>query len=198
MEEAAVSFKGLTADIKTVNYTFVIQEEDQSSGTIVVRRPKPKEWQMLMSIKAPDPKQVSYMGHTAQEYNPKTNIESIYDVNEKYGSVVNEFISLGFGASPKDLQQVYTIVLGGVETIGTQKTTRIDLTPKKPDATVHLVKAELWISDETGIALQQKLYFAGGNYDLATYSNLRIDPNIPESAVQLKTPDNVKKEYPLK
>jgi outer membrane lipoprotein-sorting protein len=198
MEEAAASFKGLTADIKRVNYTFVIQEEDQSSGTIVVRRPKPREWQMYMDIKAPDPQQISYAGHTAQQYNPKTNIESIYDVNKKYGSVVNEYILLGFGASPKELEQVYAIALGGVETIGGQKTTRIELTPKKPDTTLHLVKADLWISDQTGIALQQKLNFAGGNYDLATYSNVRINPNIPESAVQLNVPDNVKKEYPLK
>ena len=80
MDEAAVSFKGLTADMKRVHYTFVIQEEDKSSGTIVVRRPKAKEMQLLMDIKEPNPQQISYMGHTAQQYNPKTNTVSIYDV----------------------------------------------------------------------------------------------------------------------
>ena len=198
MDEAAASFKGLTADMKKVHYTFVIKEEDKSSGTIVVRRPKPKEMQMLMDIKEPDPQQVSFSGRTAQQYNPKTNIDSIYDVDKKYGAAVNEYMLLGFGASPKDLQQVYTIALGGPETIDGKQTTKIELTPLKPDTTIHLIKADLWISDQTGIAIQQQLHFAGGDYDLATYSNMKISPNIPESAVKLNLPGNVKREYPLK
>jgi outer membrane lipoprotein-sorting protein len=138
------------------------------------------------------------MGHTAQQYNPKTNIDSIYDVDKKYGAAVNEFMLLGFGASPKDLQQVYSIALAATETVEGQKTTKLELTPKKPDTTIHLTKADLWISDQTGIAIQQQLHFAGGDYDLATYSNMKINPNIPESAVKLNMPANVKTEYPLK
>ena len=197
MDEASASFKGLTADMQKVHYTFVIQEADKSSGSIVVRRPKQKEMQMRMNIKEPAPQQVSYMGHTAQQYNPKTNIVSIYDV-AKYGAAVNEFMLLGFGSSPKDLQQVYSIALAGTETVEGQKTTKIELTPIKPDSSLHLAKADLWISDQTGIAVQQQLHFAGGDYDLATYSNMKINPNIPESAVKLNMPANVKTEYPLK
>ena len=198
MEEAAAPYKGLTADMKKLHYTFVIQEEDKQSGTIVVRRPKPKEMQVLMAIKEPEPQQISYVGHTAQQYNPKTNIDSIIDVDKKYGAAVNEYMLLGFGSSPKDLQQVYTIAFGGTETLEGQKATKIELTPRKPDTALHLIKADLWISDQTGIAIQQQLHFAGGDYDLATYSNIRIDPNIPESAVKLNMPENVKREYPLK
>jgi|CZKE01.1.fsa_nt_gi outer membrane lipoprotein-sorting protein len=199
MDEAAASFKGLTADMKRVDYTFVIKEEDQSSGTIVVRRPKPKEMQMRMDIKEPDPQQISFLGRTAEQYNPKTNIDQIVDdVDKKYGAVVNQYLLLGFGASSKDLQQVYTIAFGGPETIGDQKTTKIELTPKKPDTAFHLIKADLWISDQTGIAIQQQLHYLGGDYKLATYSNMKINPNIPESAVKLNLPANVKREYPLK
>ena len=154
--------------------------------------------QMRMDIKDPNPQQVSFLGHTAQLYNPKTNIDSIIDVDKKYGAVVNEYMLLGFGSNSKDLQQVYTIVLGGSETVAGQKTTKIELTPRKPDTTVHLVKADLWISDQTGIAVQQQLEYKGGDYDLATYSNMKINPNIPESAVKLDLPANVKRDYPLK
>lgn len=198
MEEAAATFKGLTAEMQKVHYTAVIQEEDKSSGSIVVRRPKAKEMQMLMVIKEPAPQQISFSGRTAQQYNPKTNIDSIYDVDKKYGAAVNEYVLLGFGASPKDLQQVYVIALGGAETVEGQKTTKIELTPKKPDTAIHLTKADLWISDQTGIAIQQQLHFAGGDYDLATYSNMKISPSIPESAVKLNMPANAVREFPLK
>jgi len=197
MEGAAASFKGLRADLKKVHYTAVIQETDMQSGTIVVRRPNPKETQMLMVIKEPEAQQISYAGRTVQIYNPKTNIDSIYDVDKKYGGAVDEYMLLGFGASPKELQQYYTIALGAADTVEGQKTMKIELTPIKPDTTMHLIKAELWISDQTGIALQQKLDFAGGDYDLATYSNMRLE-GIPESAVQLDMPLNAKHVHPLK
>jgi len=199
MDAAAASFKAMTADLQRVNYTFVIKEEDRSSGTIVVRRAKPKEMQVLVDIKEPDPRQISFSGRTGQLYNPKTNTVQIAEnMDKKYGGVVNEYLLLGFGSDSKDLQEVYTIALGGPETVAGQSATKIELTPRNPDATLHLVKADLWISDRTGIAVQQQFYYAGGNYDLATYSNMRIDANIPESAVKLKLPANVKREYPLK
>ena len=192
MDDAAASFRGLRADIGRANYTAVIQDTDRSSGTIVVRRPKPKDMQMKMVIKEPEPQQISFAGRTGHQYNPKTNTDSEINVDKKYGGVVNEYILLGFGASAKDLRQYYTIALGGPETVEGHKTTRIELTPIKPDTTLQMIKAELWISDQTGLTVQQKLNFAGGNYDLATYSNVRLDPSIPESAVQLDMPPNAK------
>jgi outer membrane lipoprotein-sorting protein len=60
---------------------------------------------------------------------------------------------------------------------------------------MQLSKVELWISDETGMAVQQKLY-TGSDYDLATYSNMKISPNIPESAVKLNPPKGVKVQHP--
>jgi outer membrane lipoprotein-sorting protein len=198
MEGASATFKGLTADFKRVNYTAVIDERDESSGTIVVRRAKPKDLEMKMVVKEPEPRQLAFSGHTAQQYNPKTNIDDVYPVDKKYDAAVNEYMLLGFGSSPKDLEGVFSIAFGGAETIGGRAATRIELTPLKPDTLMHLVKAELWISDETGIAVRQKLNTEGGNYILATYSNMRINPNISPSDVKLNLPGNAKTEYPLK
>src|SRR5436309_1208361 len=52
-------------------------------------------------------------------------------------------------------------------------------------------KFELWISDATGISIQQKVYEQGGNYSIATYSNMKLDPSIPDSAVKLNLPKGV-------
>lgn len=198
MEQAAASFKGLTANFKRVNYTAVIQDSDDWSGSMVVRRAKPKEMELLMVVKEPEPQQIGFSGHIAQQYNPKTNIDSIVDVDKKYGAVVNQYMLLGFGSSPKELAETYAIAPGGEETIDGRSATRIELTPLKPDTVTHLVKAELWISGETGVAVQQKLTSAGGNYQLMTYSNMRINPKISDSDVKLTMPGNVKREYPLK
>ena len=65
------------------------------------------------------------MGHTAQQYNPKTNTVSIYDVVAKYGAAVNEYMLLGLDRAAKDLQQVYSLALGGAETVEGQRPRRL-------------------------------------------------------------------------
>ena len=111
---------------------------------------------------------------------------------------MNLYLSLGFGASSAELRQSYNISYGGPESVNGQKTTRLVLIPRKPDNSLGLNKVEIWISDETGVAVQQKLYMAGGEYQLAKYANMKVNPSIPDSAVTLKAPKDAKKEYPLK
>ena len=198
MDSASATFKGLMADMLKLHHTAIINEDEVDTGSLVVRRPKPKDLQVLFDIKQPNPQQFAFSGRKAEKFNPKTNTVEVYDVDKKYGSLINRYMLLGFGASPSELQQSYKIVFGGPENVGDKKTTRIELTPKETDTALHLVKAELWISDETGIALQQKLSYGGGDYDLATYTNMKVREDIPESAVKLNLPKNVKREYPLK
>jgi len=115
----------------------------------------------------------------------------VYDLDRKLGAGVSRYMLLGFGSSSRDLGEAYKIGPGGPETVGGQKSTRIVLTPKKPDEVMHLKKVDLWISDATGIAVQQQLYTGDADYDLATYTNMKINPDIAESAVALKLPKGV-------
>ena len=197
MDEAAAAFKALTADIRKLHHTTIINEDAVQSGTLVVRRPKPRELQVLFHIKEPDPLMAAFSDHTAELYNPKLKMVDVYDLDKKLGAGLSGYMLLGFGSSVKDLEQAYTIAPGGPESIEGHKTFRIALTPRKPDRVMQLTKVELWISEETGIAVQQKLY-TGPDYDVATYSNMKISPNIPESAVKLALPKGVKRQYPQK
>jgi outer membrane lipoprotein-sorting protein len=110
-----------------------------------------------------------------------------YDLNKEYKLMAQQFLLLGFGSTSADLQSAYTISLGGPDTVAGQKTTRIILIPKDKELVKHYPKFELWISDETGIAVQQKVYGTGGDYDVATYTNMKLT-NVPESDVKLQVP----------
>jgi len=198
MDEAAASFKALTANVEKIHYTKAVDEKERTSGSVVVRRPSPKKLQVLFNITEPDPTQVAFSDHTVEWFHPKMALVDVYDLDKKLGAGVSRYMLLGFGSSAKDLEQAYKIGPGGPETVGGQKSTRIVLTPKKPDEVMHLKKVDLWISDETGIAVQQKLYFGDADYDLATYSNMKINPDISESAVMLKLPKGVTRQHPQK
>jgi outer membrane lipoprotein-sorting protein len=197
MDQAAAGFMGLSADLRRAHHTAVIDEDTLDIGTILIKRPKPHETHMLFDVQQPDPKQAAIDSRKLQIYLPKIQTVQEYDLG-KYRSMVDEYLLLGFGISSKELQGAYSISLGGTETLGNEKVTRLELIPKSPETLAHLKRVDLWISDSTGLPVQQKLYYPGNDYDLATYSNIKRNPNLPDSALKLNLPKGVKHEYPQK
>ena len=197
MDEAAAKFKGLEADVQEISHTAVINEDSVAAGAIVVKRPKPNDIRVLFDFKPPNPKRVLIAGVKVAVYYPGINTVQEYNLG-KSRSLVEQFMLLGFGSNSKDLESAYSIGLGGQEKVAGQEATRLELIPKSPDVLAHLKKVDLWISDAMGIAVQQKLYEMGGDYLLATYTNIKLRPNLPDSAVRLDLPKSVKREYPQK
>ena len=102
-------------------------------------------------------------------------------------------LALGFGASGKELKADYTLQELGADTVNGQKAMRLELIPKSKEVLKQLPRIELWISAATGYPIQQKLHQTGGDYMLATYSDVVINPRLPDSAYKLNLPKGVKK-----
>jgi len=192
IDKAAAMFKGLTAEVRKLAHTAVINEDDTDIGTIAVKRPKPSDLRVLFDIREPDPKTVAFEDSKGQFYYPKRNEVEIYNVGKIKG-LVEQFLLLGFGSTARDLEGAYSIKWGGPETVAGQPATRIELTPKSKEMLAHYNRVDLWISDTTGLAVQQKLFAPGGDYILATYTNMKTYENLSDSAVKLNLPKDVKK-----
>jgi outer membrane lipoprotein-sorting protein len=184
MDQAAAKFKGLTADVRYTSHEAVIDEDENSTGTVVVKMPKPHDLHMLIDFKQPDPKTVQIAGTKVQIYYPKAAEVQTWDVGKARKADLEQFMRLPFGSTSKEVQQSYNVTLGGPEKVEGQNSTRIELTPKSKDLAAQFPKIELWISDDLGISIRQKLYQPGKSYSMATYTNVKLNPNIPDSAVK--------------
>jgi outer membrane lipoprotein-sorting protein len=111
--------------------------------------------------------------------------------------LLDEFFLIGFGTSRADLQASYNLRLVGSDTIGGQKTDRLELIPKSKEVLQHLTRLEIWVAGN-GYPVQQKFYEPAGDYMVFTYSDMKINPELAESALKLHLPKNVKHEYPQK
>ncbi|SPF52598.1 conserved exported hypothetical protein [Candidatus Sulfopaludibacter sp. SbA4] len=198
MDQASAKFKGLKADTKKLSHTAIINEDSVDTGTVVVKIPRPHELRMLIDFQQPDQKKVRIDGTKVEIYYPKTNIVQEIDLGKNHRSQMEQFLRLGFGSNSRDLRDAYSVKLGGPETVAGEATTRIELIPKSKDLLAQFPKFELWISDKTGISVQQKMYQPGGDYSMATYTNMLVNPNLPDSAVSLNLPKGVTREYPQK
>jgi outer membrane lipoprotein-sorting protein len=175
MDQAAAKFKGLSADVVKVSHNALLNDDDVFSGTMAVRRgPKLRELRALVDIRKPDAKKVLLTSHHVEMYYPKTNTVQIIDLDRKGSAMVDQFLLLGFGSTSAELRSAYKVDLGGAETVAGQKTVRLILTPKSAAVLAKLTKVELWISDTLGIAVQQQFWEPGGDYELATYTNVKL------------------------
>jgi outer membrane lipoprotein-sorting protein len=196
IDRASTGFKSFTADIRRLTHTDVINDDTIDSGSMKLKRNKARDMRMLIDLTQPDPKAVSVQGKKAEIYYPRMQTVQEYDLG-KYRDWLDQFYLVGFGTTSNELQESYHIRVLGADSKAGQKVTGLELIPKSKDILQHLRKFELWISDTNGLPVEQK-YYPPGQYIVVTYSNVTINPDLPDSALKLQLPKGVKREFPQK
>jgi outer membrane lipoprotein-sorting protein len=189
LDQASANFKGLTAEIRKMSHTDVVNVDDVNSGTIVVKRVNPHDTRIRIELT--NPQQIVAIGAgKAQVFKPKSNEADEVELGRNRG-LVDQFILLGFGSNSADIRNAYLVTMGGADSINGEKATRIVLVPKDPEVLKHIKRCELWISDK-GLTIQQKFHTGGGDYVLSTYSAMKLNPVIADKDLKLELPKGVK------
>jgi outer membrane lipoprotein-sorting protein len=196
MDAASPNFKGMTADLTRVSYTEVLDDKTTEYGTMSLRR-EGRDIQVLIDINKPNPQTIAFAGRKVEKFFPKMNVVQEYDIG-KYKGMLDQFLMIGFGTSGSDLKTNYDVNYGGEETVSGQKTHKLELTPKSPKVRENFRQMELWIAEDGSYPVQQKFIQPSGDYNLATYSNVKLNPGLSENDLKLKLPKGVKREFPQK
>ena len=196
MDRTAASFKTFSADLRSVAHTAVIDDDDVSTGTILVKRAN-RGMDMLMELTAPDRKSIAIHGQRAEIYLPKMKTIDEYDIS-RYRALFDQFLLIGFGTSGKELAQAYNMKVLGTDQVAGLQATRLELVPKSPEVLKNVKKLELWIPESADYPVQQKFYLAAGDYKMATYTNVRKNPPLSDSDLKLRAPKDAKREFPQK
>jgi outer membrane lipoprotein-sorting protein len=192
MNQQAAEFRQVTAKLKKTSYTAILNDTSVESGAIWMRRAG-RGIEMRGEVTGSDARSFGFRDTRGEIYYPNMNTVQIYDLG-KAKSLVDQFMLLGFGSSGRDIERNYTVKLAGVETIGGRKTDRLELVPKSAEARQQVTRVDLWIPEDAGYPVQQKFYQPGGNYYLVVYSDIKVNPGLPDSDFRLKVPANAKKD----
>jgi outer membrane lipoprotein-sorting protein len=194
MDKAGAAFRSMSAKLRRVQHTAVMNDDNVDSGTVLLKRGRRRDLRMLIDLTDPDRKMVAFSDHTVEIYYPKMQTVDEFDVS-KFKELLEQFFLLGFGTSRAELQASYKLRLVGPNTVAGQKCDLLELIPKSKEVLQHLLKLEMCVVDN-GYPVQQKFYLPGGDYQLATYSDMKINPDPPDSELKLHLPKGVKREYP--
>jgi outer membrane lipoprotein-sorting protein len=86
----------------------------------------------------------------------------------------------------------------GDESVGGVKAHKPELAPNSPKMKESFRQLELWVAQDGGYPVQQRFIQPSGDYHLATYSNVKLNPSLTDADLKLKLPSGVKREYPQK
>src|SRR2546426_5240378 len=67
MDRAAASFRALSTDVKSVQHTAVIDDDDVEIGRMLLKRSK-HDMRMLVELTQPAPKSIAVQGHKVEIY----------------------------------------------------------------------------------------------------------------------------------
>ena len=195
MDRAGPGFRDMSALLKRADYTPVLKETEESLGLIRMKRAGPGDVRLLVEFKEPNPRSIAFEKAKAEIYYPKMQTVQVYNLG-KSRSLVDQFLLLGFGSTGGELKRNYSIRLLGEQQVSGETTTQMELVPLTTAVLEHLKKAELWMA-AAGYPLQQKIFTPNREYTF-TYSDVKLNTNLPDSALKLQLPKNVKREYPQK
>jgi outer membrane lipoprotein-sorting protein len=194
MDSAGASFKAISADVRWVTHTAVINEDIVDTGSLLLKRSK-HDMRMLVEFKEPDPKTVALHDSKLEIYHPKMQTVEEYDIG-RHRELLDQFLLIGFGTTGKELAAAYTMKVLGADTVGGREATRLELVPKSQEVRKSLKKLELWIPESEVYPVEQKFYLAAGDYKLATYTNVKMNPAVTDSDLKLRVSKDVKRVFP--
>jgi outer membrane lipoprotein-sorting protein len=195
MDAAAPGFTGMSANLKELKHTDVINDNSEQTGTILIRKQKGHDLKARIEIEKPDRKSVAFEGKKAEIYYPNINTVQEYNLG-KDSDLIEQFLLLGFGTRGSDLKEAYSPKMDGAETVAGRPTYRLTLLPKTEARRKKLTKVDLWMDESGAYPIQQKLLFPSGDYYVFTYTDINLKPVLTDEALGLKIPKNAKKEYP--
>ncbi len=194
MDQSARNFRTFSAKIKRTEYTKILNDTEVTDGLRLVQRTNGQTIG-IVELFGKNPQTVRFAGKTVEVYYPEAKRVEVWDAGKfgKMGKQVDQLLLIGIGVSSADLRHDFDIKSGGTEVIGGKPTTRIELIPKDNDLKKQVEKIDMWIPANESVPLQVKVTRTSGDYEEAVYSDVQMNPALPDSAFELKLPADVKR-----
>src|SRR5438128_6602597 len=193
MDHAADKFKSAQADFEWDQYQKIVNETDVQKGKVSFLHGAGT--QMAANITEPDKKILIFVNGKLSFYQPKIEQVTEYDAG-KNRAEVESFLVLGFGSRGHDLAKQFTVKYEGRELVDGVKTAKLELTPLAAKVRGMFSKIVLWIDTDRDVSLKQQAFEPAGDYRLAKYSNIKLNPKLPADTFKLKTTSKTKIVHP--
>jgi outer membrane lipoprotein-sorting protein len=187
LDSAAANFHSTSADVEfdTIE-TEPVPDTDVQKGVVYYER-KNNAVRMGVHLSEhdghPTAKAYTFIGSTFELFEPGINQVTKYVKAGKWEG----YVSLGMGASGKDLAAKWDIQYLGPELMNGVNTDKLELVPKDPEVRKSITKVDIWVDPEHAVSLKQVFTLSGTSSYVGKYSNFKFNTSLPGDAFTFKT-----------
>ena len=198
MDKTAKEFKAMTASVVWTTHSAALNENDEESGTVTLKRVAGGDIQGLVEFKKPDSKFVTLEKQHLSIYYPKTKTQDVWELGDQADQLY-QFLMIGFGTPGTALAREYDMKALGKDTVKSSQgvpTIRLQLVPKNSRIRDYVSRLELWIPEEgEPYPVQEKISFPNSDdYRLVVYKDIKKNPALGPDALKLILPPGVHTE----
>ncbi len=190
MDAASAKFQNAEAAFATDNYTKVVDDHEQQSGTTYFDR-SGGQTQMALVIDKPAKKIVIYKQSTLSYYDPSLDQLNVFEAG-KNRAQYDSFLTLGFGGSGKDLKAAWTIDDLGPETIDGVATEKLDLKSQQAKDSGKIDHITIWIDPARAVSLKQQIVYLSGDMRTTSFTSIKYnEKKLPKGVFDVPKAKNV-------
>jgi hypothetical protein len=202
LDVASAGFKSTVADLRIDLFEKVVQDTSTECGIIYYQRQGASLQMGLRSASVssnscpPNPgagnasRLIDYKSGTLQMYEPLANHLTILNAGSNQAQY-ESLLTLGFGASGRDLAKAWTITSEGAETINDGNknvaAAKLKLVAKDPAVLKNIASVLIWVDPTRGVSLKQQFFTPAGDYRTTYFTNIRYNQKIDTSIFAIKT-----------
>jgi len=195
MNVASTHFRSAAAKFNADMYTAVVQEHEEQGGTIAFRRVRSSA-EMKLHIMSEGGQATSrellYKDGVLDYYEPNLKQETIYSAG-KNRQTYESFLTIGFGGSGRELVKDWQVSFEGMETLDGVKVAKLNLVSKSQSVRDNFSHVQVWIDPSRSIAYKQEFFMSSGDTRTVTYSDIRYNTPLPDSAFRIKVAPGTKR-----
>ena len=185
MDAASAKFQSAEADFRWDLFERVTRSTSSQTGTNFFQREKGGGTEMGAKIVSPAVKLLSYKDGVLQVFDPAAN--TLIRMAAKGNQQQYEgFLTLGFGASGKDLAKAWTIADQGAETVGGVSTEKLGLMAKDVNVKAMFTHVIVWVDLARGIALKQEFYTPSEDKRTVFNTKIRYNVRVDKKGYEIK------------
>ena len=189
MEAAGKGFRSFTARITERKFTAILKEFGTTeTGEFFLARAKDGSTMMRREITSPGKVILTIKGEVLTVYRPAVKEAQIANLGKNKDKA--EFLALGIGQPPSELQKSFNISYQGVESVGGDPCSVLVLKPRDAKTAAYYAMIVMWVPS-SGVPTQYKLQEPNNDYLLVTFSDKKLNVKIPDSKFEQKLPRGV-------
>jgi outer membrane lipoprotein-sorting protein len=190
MDAASAKFQNAQADFVWDNYTKVVDDHEQQTGTIYFERVG-GQTQMAALVQQPTKKTVVYKDGTLSYYDPSLDQLNVFSAG-KNKAQYESFLTLGFGGSGKDLKAAWQIADLGPETIDGIATEKLDLKSEQAKDSAKIDHITVCVDPVRAVSLKQVFYYSSGDMRTCTFTRIKYNSRaLPKNVFDVPKARNV-------